>query len=88
MRSDNESILMPTKTSAIMYPTWVNLVVVPFGCFIAMVFYGERIGNQIRSLLRYLRGRGQGEQGIGSGEEVISGGGPVSQSPKDIQSQE
>ncbi|MFC1999765.1 TRAP transporter small permease [Chloroflexota bacterium] len=88
IRYSNESILMPTKTSSIMYPAWVNLVVVPLGCFIAMVFYAERIGNQIRSLNRYLRGHRQGEQGMGSEEEVISGGGPASPTLPDIPSQE
>ena len=88
MQQGTESIFMSTKTGSIDYPAWIDLIVIPLGFFIAILFYGERIANQIRSLIRYLSGRGQGEQGIGSGEEVISGGGPASEAIPDIPSQE
>jgi len=55
MDQGTEAIFMPTKTAYIGYPAWINLIVIPLGFFIAILFYVERIGNQIRSLRRKQR---------------------------------
>lgn len=65
MRAGTEAVFMPTETGSIDYPAWINLIAIPLGFFIAMLFYLERIGKQIRSL----RHRGQGDQRAES-EEV------------------
>lgn len=65
MRTGTEAVFMATRTGSIDYPAWTELIIFPLGFFIAIVFYAERIGNQIRSLRR----RGQGEQGTESQED-------------------
>ena len=84
MRQGTETVFMPTKTGSIEYPAWINLLILPLGFFIAILFYVERIGKQIQSL----RHRGRGDPGIGSEEKVVPAGDPASETIPDAPSRE